>query len=80
MLVLSPKESSSSASRTPTRKPVILTLLFRDIETNKQYTIAQMNMVHDTLDRFELDFINKLNNLGDNLKDQINTEGKFVRA
>lgn len=80
MLVSSPKESSSSAFRTLTRKQVMLILLFRDIETNKQYTIAQMNMVHDTLDRFELDFINKLNNLGDNLKDQINTEGQFVRA
>lgn len=39
-----------------------------------------MNLVHSTLDAFEKDFVDRLNTLGDNLKDQINEEGKFVRA
>lgn len=39
-----------------------------------------MNMVHNTLDAFEREFVNKLNTLGDNLKNQINVEGDFVRA
>lgn len=39
-----------------------------------------MNMVHDTLDAFERDFVNKLETLGTDLKDQINEEGAFVRA
>jgi DNA-directed RNA polymerase subunit L len=39
-----------------------------------------MNFVHRTLDAFELDFVNRLNTLGDNLKHQINEEGAFVRA
>lgn len=39
-----------------------------------------MNIVHQTLDAFEKDFVDRLNTLGDNLKDQINEEGKFVRA
>lgn len=54
--------------------------LCSDIETNKQYTIQQMNMVHDTLDAFERDFVNRLHTLGDDLKHQINEEGAFVRA
>ena len=39
-----------------------------------------MNFVHKTLDAFEKDFVERLNTLGDNLKDQINEEGAFVRA
>jgi len=39
-----------------------------------------MNIVHNTLDAFEKDFVNRLNTLGDNLKHQINVEGEFVRA
>ena len=39
-----------------------------------------MNFVHKTLDDFERDFINRLNTLGDNLKNQIKEEGAFVRA
>lgn len=39
-----------------------------------------MNMVHDTLDAFERDFVNRLQTLGDDLKHQINEEGAFVRA
>jgi hypothetical protein len=38
-----------------------------------------MNFVHRTLDAFEKDFVNRLNVLGDNLKQQINEEGEFVR-
>lgn len=37
-------------------------------------------MVHATLDAFEKDFVNRLEVLGDNLKEQINVEGQFVRA
>lgn len=32
----------------------------REIATNKQYTIEQMNLVHKTLDAFEKDFVNRL--------------------
>ncbi len=39
-----------------------------------------MNIVHQTLDAFEKDFVDRLNVLGNNLKEQINEEGKFVRA
>ena len=54
--------------------------LYSNIETNKQYTIQQMDLVHETLNAFERDFVNKLDTLGNDLKDQINVEGAFVRA
>ena len=53
---------------------------YADIATNKQYTVEQMNLVHETLDAFEKDFVNRLNVLGENLNEQINVEGQFVRA
>jgi len=55
-------------------------ILCSDIETNRQYTIQQMDLVHETLDAFERDFVNRLELLGNDLKDQINVEGAFVRA
>jgi len=39
-----------------------------------------MDLVHETLNAFERDFVNKLDTLGNDLKDQINVEGAFVRA
>ena len=39
-----------------------------------------MNKVHDTLDEFEREFVNRLQVLGTDLKTQINVEGEFVRA
>ena len=52
----------------------------RDIASNKEFAVQQMNFVHQTLDAFEKDFTDRLNTLGDNLKHDINEEGKFVRA
>ena len=39
-----------------------------------------MDLVHATLDAFERDFINRLEVLGADLKEQINVEGQVVRA
>lgn len=39
-----------------------------------------MDLVHETLNAFERDFVNRLDTLGNDLKDQINEEGAFVRA
>jgi hypothetical protein len=38
-----------------------------------------MDLVHETLDAFEKDFVNRLQILGENLNEQINVEGQFVR-
>jgi hypothetical protein len=43
-------------------------LFNRDISDNKEYAVQQMNIVHSTLDAFEKDFVDRLNTLGDNLK------------
>jgi len=34
-----------------------------------------MDLVHETLDAFEKDFVNRLKVLGENLNEQINVEG-----
>jgi len=39
-----------------------------------------MEMVHETLNNFQTSFLNELDDLGQNLKNQINEEGAFVRA
>jgi hypothetical protein len=39
-----------------------------------------MEKVHETLNEFQRSFLNELDELGKNLKNQINEEGAFVRA
>ena len=76
MPALSQSASWSNASPTPTRTHIFtLTLYNSDIAANKEHAVQQMNFVHQTLDAFEKDFVDRLNTLGDNLKSDINEEG-----
>jgi hypothetical protein len=69
MLVSSPRGSTNNDSLTLISNPTkLFNLLHRDIADNKEYAVQQMNIVHSTLDAFEKDFVQRLNTLGDNLK------------
>ena len=52
---------------------------YAEIAENKQHTIACMNDVHDTVNKFQQKFQEELQNLGDDLKRQINEEGTIFR-
>ncbi len=52
---------------------------YAEIEENKQFTIAQMKRVHETLNAFQEKFSQELQDLGENLHHQINDEAQFVR-
>lgn len=52
---------------------------YAEIAENKQHTIACMNDVHDTVNKFQQKFQDELKQLGDDLKRQISEEGTIFR-
>ena len=52
---------------------------FEEIRENKEFTIACMNDVHDIVNEFQRKFQQELQDLGDDLKRQINEEGEIFR-
>lgn len=57
-----------------------ITHAYSEIEQNRQFTVQQMLMVHETLNAFQQKFQQELEDLGTNLKNQINEEAAVVRA
>ena len=52
---------------------------FREIEKNRQFTIEQMAIVHETLNAFQIKFESELEILAQDLNEQITEEAEIVR-
>ena len=84
MPVSSPKDNLSRDSPTPTRKYAFFTILTifvnsSEIQENKEQTIEAMRNVHNTLNAFQEEFQQRLNDLGNDLKRQLHEEGEIFR-
>ena len=52
--------------------------VYERIEENKKYGNEQSKYIHDTLDQFQKEFNNSLENLYSNLQESIDSEAKFT--
>jgi len=58
---------------------VLLQLIFREIQENREQTTESMNQVKATLAAFQEEFKNRLKALGDDINRQIDEEALFFK-